>query len=74
MKDSQESLMLKYFSDMKLTDAQMKKVLRMMTYQFCHKGEKVFDFGDEGDQFYMIIQGGVEVLIPQGQPKAEEPQ
>jgi hypothetical protein len=43
----------------------MTKILKKMTYQYHKEGSTVFDFNEMGDKMYMIIDGSVDVLIPQ---------
>ena len=49
---------------MNLSDLQFTKILKKMQYEFFPAGSKVFNFGENGDKFYMIIEGGVQILIP----------
>ena len=28
------------------------------------RGEQVFDFGDEGHNFYIILEGTVDIIVP----------
>jgi len=42
----------------------MGKILKKMTYEFHRSGKDVFQHGDMGDKFYMIIAGGVSIHIP----------
>jgi len=37
---------------------------KVMTLEKCNKGQVVFDFGDSGDKFYIILKGKVSVMIP----------
>lgn len=35
-----------------------------MTYQYAPAGSDVFKYGDKGDKFYLILDGGVSIKIP----------
>ena len=54
-----------HFSEMNLNDEQFLKILKKMKYEYHPAGHKIFNFGEVGDKFYMIIEGGVQILIPQ---------
>jgi hypothetical protein len=41
-----------------------------MQYEFYVAGSKIFNFGDAGDKFYLIIEGGVSILIPSSYRKS----
>ena len=49
---------------MGLTDGQYIKILRKMQHEYHPAGYKIFDYGDEGDKFYMIIEGSVSIWVP----------
>ena len=48
---------------MNLSDEQLAKVVKKLNYEFCPPGKNVFNFGDGGDKFYLIIEGGVNIII-----------
>jgi signal-transduction protein with cAMP-binding, CBS, and nucleotidyltransferase domain len=39
-------------------------VARCLNYEFFKKGENVFDWGNPGDKFYIILKGTVSVQVP----------
>ena len=53
-----------HFSEMNLNDEQCLKILKKMKYEYHSAGHKIFNYGEVGDKFYMIIEGGVQILIP----------
>ena len=42
----------------------LESMLCMMRFQAFEAGEKVFDCGDEGNLFYVIMEGEVLVKVP----------
>ena len=53
MKTSRD--IIKYFVDMKFNDEQLHQVLRRMNFEFFAAGTNVFEYGEIGDKFYLII-------------------
>ena len=49
---------------MNLNDEQFLKILKKMKYEYHAAGHKIFNYGEVGDKFYMIIEGGVQIMIP----------
>ena len=35
-----------------------------MKYQRIKEGEHIFDYGDSGDKFYIILKGRIGIFIP----------
>ena len=67
------SLLVQYFEDnhyfRKQRDEGLEKktlenLLRMMRLKAFEAGEKVFDCGDEGNLFYVIMEGEVLIKVP----------
>lgn len=42
----------------------LNEIVSLMSYKKMLKGEYVFEFGDVGDNFYLILDGIVEIQIP----------
>jgi hypothetical protein len=40
------------------------KILKKMNFEFFAADSQVFDYNDNGDKFYMIIEGVVDFYIP----------
>ncbi|KAL4478048.1 hypothetical protein ABPG72_013487 [Tetrahymena utriculariae] len=45
----------------------LKNVFKVMKYETFQKGDKIFQIGDKGDKFYIILLGKVKVTIPKKQ-------
>jgi CheY-like chemotaxis protein len=45
-----------------LTDDELMKLLKMCKCRNYHKGETVFEEGDAGDRFYVIINGKIDII------------
>ncbi|KAL4432939.1 hypothetical protein ABPG74_014453 [Tetrahymena malaccensis] len=45
----------------------LKNVFKVMKYETFQKGDKIFQIGDKGDKFYIILSGKVKVTIPKKQ-------
>lgn len=39
-------------------------ILNSLKYEFQPKQRDIFEFGDQGEKFYMILEGEVSVVIP----------
>ncbi|TNV87944.1 hypothetical protein FGO68_gene15687 [Halteria grandinella] len=46
------------------SDKNLKEIVSCLTYEFVPKGCNVFEYGSQGDKFYILLQGEVGVLIP----------
>jgi signal-transduction protein with cAMP-binding, CBS, and nucleotidyltransferase domain len=56
---------IKFFQDMKdLTYERYEKICRCLNIEVFSKGDTVFEYGSFGEEFYVIITGSVEVLVP----------
>lgn len=49
---------------MNLSIQQYKRILINMKYEKFERGQVVFHYGDQGDKFYLIIEGQVDVWVP----------
>ena len=49
---------------MRLTEDNLKEVAQVLTYKSFNANEMVFDYGQPGDKFYIILDGIVDILIP----------
>ena len=47
-----------------MDDENSKLICERMRYHFCRAGETVFRYGDAGNNFYVILNGKVSVLVP----------
>ena len=47
-------------------------LLRKLRYEYGKKDRKIFNFGDMGRKFYIILSGGVRVLVPKTPNDIEE--
>jgi len=47
-----------------MKEQQIIEVLMCMDFVTIPAGQEVFEFGSIGDLYYMIVEGVVEVLIP----------
>ena len=56
----------KFFRDIssQVSKDSMKSIYKNIKYMKLEKHEKLFDYGDEGDNFYIILKGKVFVMIP----------
>lgn len=61
---------MKYFTEMKISDAQLIKLLQKMQYEYHGPGQDVITHGDKGDKFYLIIQGSVSIHVPKNTSKS----
>ena len=53
-----------FFKQLTLNEKTMLQVVNCMTNQHMAAGETVMEFGDIGINFYLILQGEVEIMIP----------
>ena len=53
-----------FFIERGMRDGQVFDMLQAMELQVGEPGHIVFEYGSTGDLFYMILDGEVEVLIP----------
>ena len=67
------SVLVQYFEDNHyfkkqrnegLEKKSLESLFRMMRFKACKAGEKVFDCGDEGNLFYVIMEGEVLIKVP----------
>ena len=55
---------LPFFKDRGLKDAAIADTLSLMTYKEVKKDEFAIEYGSAGDEFYLILEGECEVLVP----------
>ena len=53
-----------FFKDRGLKDTSITDVLSLMTYKEMKKDELVIEYGTFGEDFYVILEGECEVLVP----------
>ena len=47
-------------------------LIRKLRYEYGKKERKIFNYGDMGRKFYIILSGGVYVLVPKNQPETKK--
>ena len=55
---------LPFFMDRGLKDNSVSDTLALMTYKEAKKDDFIIEFGSYGDEFYVVLEGTVEVLVP----------
>lgn len=55
---------LKFFKEKKLEPLDILYLCRDLTYEVFNSYETIFNFGDIGNKFYIILKGQVEIKIP----------
>ena len=55
---------IKFFQERDIKAQDFPDIIQSLTWEHFHTGDEVFQFGDFGDKFYIILQGRVNVLIP----------
>lgn len=53
-----------FFRDRGLKDTSIIETLSLMTYKEIKADEFVIQYGTFGDEFYVILEGECEVLVP----------
>ena len=70
--------LVKYFSNVNIfakngiDGNDLLKVINSMYYQFFPQKSVIFRYGDEGDVFYIIISGKVQVWLPNPEIEASK--
>ena len=59
-----------FFKTLKIEGQDIHQVCQELQYEYLHKGEAVFKYGEYGNKFYVILKGEVAVKIPD--PKAKK--
>ena len=59
-----------FFRQNKLKDLALVDTVTRMELLELRQGERVFEYGTEGDLFYLVLKGAVEVRIPDPNQKA----
>jgi hypothetical protein len=47
---------------MKLHD--LAEIAQNLSYKFMNANEIVFDYGDDGDKFFIVLDGVCDILVP----------
>lgn len=55
---------LPFFKERGLKDQAISDTLRLMHYKESNKGDVVIEYGTFGDEFYVLLDGECEVLVP----------
>lgn len=55
---------LPFFRERGLKDTAISDTLRLMNYKDGEEGELIIEYGTTGDEFYVLLDGECEVLIP----------
>ncbi len=55
-----------------LDDLSFKKIFGALTLEVCDAGQKLFNYGDVGKKFYIIIEGSVYILPPTEETRLAE--
>jgi signal-transduction protein with cAMP-binding, CBS, and nucleotidyltransferase domain len=55
---------VKFFQERDIKANDFPDIVQSLTLEHFHHGEVVFNWGDYGDKFYIILRGQVNVLIP----------
>ena len=55
---------ISFFKQRQMNHQDLKYLCQELQYDFYYKGENVFRFGDHGSKFYIILQGKVEIMVP----------
>lgn len=58
---------LPFFKERKLKDSAINECLSLMTLKVAKKDEFVIEYGTFGEEFYVILEGDCEVLVPNQQ-------
>lgn len=58
-------------SNLLCTSENLLTIAKNLQYQFCRKGEIVFENNTFGNTFYIIVSGSVSVLIPNKDDQGE---
>ena len=55
---------VKFFQEREIKDHDFLDIIEALKYETYHHEHVIFQWGDFGDKFYILIQGQVRVLIP----------
>ena len=58
---------LEFFHERRLKDTAISETLGLMTFKEARAEELVIECGADGDEFYLILEGECEVLVPAGE-------
>lgn len=60
-----------FFKERSLTGPLLLDIVSCMEFKQVPKDNYVFEYGDGGDLFYLILSGSVEVQIPAAQKRSD---
>ena len=55
---------LQFFKSRGLKDNEIGEILSMMTYQEVEKDKFVMEYGQLGEEFFVILEGQCEIMVP----------
>jgi CRP-like cAMP-binding protein len=55
---------IKFFQDRDIKPQDFPDILQCLILEHYPKGAVIFNYGDMGDKFYIILSGQVRVMIP----------
>ena len=56
---------IKFFRERDINkDSQLMEIIKALRIERFKKDDLVFEYGDLGDKFYIILEGSVSVLVP----------
>lgn len=53
-----------FFKQRKVKDSDFPDIIEALKYEFYKKGDTIMHWGDFGENFYILINGEVKVLVP----------
>ena len=63
---------IKYFENCGFTEEkELQEIAEIANYRHFHARDKLFDFGDQGDLFYIMLDGLVDLIIPDDKKEEE---
>lgn len=56
---------VRFFRDRDITnDCDLVEIAKSLLLETFERDEMIFDYGDEGDKFYIVVQGSVSIRVP----------
>ena len=52
------------FKELDIKESDLHKVVQKMEYKKCKEKETIFEIGDQGDTFYILVHGRVQLFLP----------
>lgn len=53
-----------FFKEKKLQDEDLREIAMKLKFQKCHGMTNVFNYGEAGDKFYIILRGVLSIITP----------